>query len=133
MNRASRSAVERALALFGPLESRIMRTAWGGSVGEVFVVHDVQAQMPELAYTTVMSTMVRLAQKGLLISEHHKGVRAHQYRVMRTPETYLEEASRREVEEVSRRFGDAAVAAFEAHLGELTREQRQRLRRLGRR
>jgi penicillinase repressor len=58
--------VERAMALLGPLEGRVMRAVWTGEVAETFVVRDVQALMPKLAYTTVMTTLRRLADKGLL-------------------------------------------------------------------
>ena len=34
--------VERAVALLGPLEGRVMRAVWTGEVSEAFVVRDVQ-------------------------------------------------------------------------------------------
>jgi len=119
--------------LFGPLERRIMHAAWSGAVAEPFVVHDVLAQMPELAYTTVMSTMNRLEEKGVLRSRHEKGVRAHRYRVALAPEEFLEEAGRRQVGEVVDRFGEVALAAFETQLRQLSPDARARLRRLARR
>jgi predicted transcriptional regulator len=87
--------------------------------------------MPELAYTTVMSTMNRLAEKGVLTSRHEKGVRAHRYWVALGPTEFLDQAGRRQVREVVERFGEVALAAFEAHLQALTPEERERLRRLG--
>lgn len=129
--RRSTDPLKRALVLLGPLERRIMQAAWSGAVKEPFVVHDVQAHMPELAYTTVMSTMNRLEEKGVLRSRHEKGVRAHKYWVDLTPERFLDQAGRRQVREVVERFGEVALAAFETHLRDLTPEQRERLRRLG--
>jgi len=44
-------------------------------IGETFVVRDVQALMPELAYTTVMTTLHRLAGKGMLAARAEPGRR----------------------------------------------------------
>ena len=132
MKRRSKKTLEKALAVFGPLEGRILRVAWSGSLHEPFVVKDVQAHMPELAYTTVMTTMNRLAEKGLLGATHVPGKRAHQFRVRGGPAEALELMGRRQVDEVLSRFGDFALAAFATHLDELTDEQRQRLQELGR-
>ncbi|HXA61072.1 MAG TPA: BlaI/MecI/CopY family transcriptional regulator [Streptosporangiaceae bacterium] len=131
MARRSADPLKRALALLGPLERRIMHVAWTQPVSEPFVVHDVHAHMSELAYTTVMSTMNRLEEKGVLTSRHEKGVRAHKYSVAMSPVEFLDQAGRRQVREVVDRFGEVALAAFEAHLQGLTAEERDRLRQLG--
>ena len=124
------SELERAEALLGPLEGRVMRAVWTGQVGESFVVRDVLALMPELAYTTVMTTLRRLAGKGLLIARAEPGHRAHEYRAAGTPVDYLGEASVREAADGVERYGEAALAAFAARLAELTPEQRRRLEEL---
>jgi predicted transcriptional regulator len=121
------SELDRAVALLGPLEGRIMRAVWNGEVGGSFVVRDVQALMPELAYTTVMTTLRRLADKGLLVSRAEPGRKAYEYRAVGTPVDYLAEASAREAADVVERYGDAALAAFAARLADLTPEQRRRL------
>jgi len=99
------TALERSLRLLGPLEARIMRTVWTNQVRGRFTVHDMQAHMPELAYTTVMTTLRRLADKGLLTVEHLPGRRAHAYRAVTGPEGFLLRASRQQVEELVDRFG----------------------------
>jgi predicted transcriptional regulator len=67
--------------LFGPLEREIMAILWRD---EQATVRDVWRQIlatRSLAYTTVMTGMVRLAEKGLLTQErqgainHHPGYR----------------------------------------------------------
>jgi predicted transcriptional regulator len=126
----SRGALERALALLGPLEGRIMRAVWTGQVPEPFAVRDVRALMPELAYTTVMTTLRRLADKGLLVAGATLGKRAYDYRPAGPPEAFLAAASRREAQAVIDRYGDAALAAFAARLDALTPEQRRRLEEL---
>ncbi|MEV4894382.1 BlaI/MecI/CopY family transcriptional regulator [Nonomuraea sp. NPDC055795] len=122
--------LERALALLGPLEGRIMRAVWDGAVGEEFVVRQVQTLMPELAYTTVMTTLRRLADKGLLAAQAEAGRKAHTYRAALTPQGHLSRASAREAAEVVQRYGPAALAAFAAQLDQLTPEQLARLREL---
>ncbi len=130
MTRAQDRLLEMALALLGPLEGRIMRVIWVGAVRPPFVVSDVREHMSELAYTTVMSTLVRLAEKGLLRSDKAKGVRAHQYRAAISPEDFLSVESRRQVEDFVERYGDAAIAAFWARLETLDPKSRSRLEKL---
>ena len=108
-----------------------MRAVWSRGVPAEFLVRDVHGLMPELAYTTVMTTVARLARKGLLVSRPSSGGRqAHHYRVAATPPAYLERASREEAGEVVRRYGDAALAAFAAQLDRLPAARREKLRRL---
>jgi len=126
------TSLERALGLLWPLEARIMREVWTGRVQEPFVVRDVQTLMPELAYTTVMTTLNRLAEKGLLKVEHVWRQRAHVYVIAMRPEEYITRTSREQVEQVVERFGEAAVAAFAEHLERLDPEQLKRLKELGR-
>src|SRR5260370_19540264 len=119
--------LQRALRLLGPLEGRIMREVWSGTVKPPFVVWDVQARMQELAYTTVMTTVVRLAEKGLLHAERVPRQRAVSYQPAGTPEDFLVRTRRDRVEELVRLTGDAAFAAFAARLDRLSEEQRKRL------
>jgi predicted transcriptional regulator len=102
-----------------------MRAVWTRALPEPFVVRDVLALMPELAYTTVMTTVRRLADKGLLAAD--AGRRAHEYRAVGDPRQFLSQASAQEVTQFLTRFGEAGLAAFAARLSELTPEQRRRL------
>ena len=79
-DRQAQGSLERALGLLGRLEARIMRAVWTRQVPEPFAVRDVRAHMPELAYTTVMTTLRRLADKGLLAADATVGKRAYDYR-----------------------------------------------------
>lgn len=120
----------RALALLGSLEARIMELVWAGSVSGPFTVHEVHDQMPELAYTTVLTTMRRLADKGLLHVEAAVGRRSHHYHPAVEPAAFLAARSEREAEAVLERYGDAALAAFASRLDALSPAQRAALRRL---
>ena len=124
--------LERALRLLGPLEARIMRTVWSGGIGQPFGVRDMLAHLPGLAYTTVMTTLNRLADKGLLVAEAVPGQRAHAYRAAGRPAAFLGVAGSRAVDELIDRYGDAALAAFATRLEGLSPDQLRRLERLGR-
>lgn len=65
-------------ALLGPLEQDVMEVAWRLSDATVRDVHEELAAHRTIAYTTVMTTMSRLAAKGLLI-RNTTGL-AHRYR-----------------------------------------------------
>jgi predicted transcriptional regulator len=124
--------IVRASSLLGPLEARIMRAVWNGELGADFVVRDALAVIPELAYTTVMTTLNRLATKGLLVASRRPGERAHRYRAAGSPRDFIAEATRRRARELVDRFGDSALAAFAAELGEVSPRDMERLRRLRR-
>jgi|SRR5579859_818884 len=123
-------ALDRAVSVLGPLEGRIMRAIWSGAVAQPFVVRDVQAKTRGLAYTTVMTTLNRLAEKGLLSVRAVQGQRAHEYRSNGSPADFLSAAGREQVKQLVQRYGEAALAAFAARLDEMTPAQRERLKRL---
>jgi predicted transcriptional regulator len=132
MSSDTRVDLERAVQLLGPLEGRIMRVVWTDIASKPFVVRDVQAHMPELAYTTVMTTLNRLVNKGLLDVKAVRGRRAHEYSCALTARAFLARASKDQVAQIVEQFGDAAIAAFSEHLQTLSPEQRQRLEDLAR-
>lgn len=52
--------------VLGPLETEIMRLLWHDKRSTVKKVHRKLSQQRDIAYTTVMTTMSRLAEKGVL-------------------------------------------------------------------
>jgi predicted transcriptional regulator len=123
------STLERALRLLGPLERRIMRAVWSGAVIQPFVVRGVQKVTPELAYTTLMTTLSRLAEKGILTQKRVPHQRAYEYRVAGSPAEFLSMVSREQVSRMVEQLGEVALAAFAAQLEDLAPEQRERLRK----
>ncbi len=121
--------LERAVKVLGPLEGRIMRAVWSGLVGPTFTVRDVQKVTAELAYTTLMTTLSRLAEKGVLTQTRVAHQRAFEYRAAGSPTEFLAAASRDNANRMLEQFGDAALAAFAAQLEGLPKEQRDRLRK----
>ncbi|MGB9722743.1 MAG: BlaI/MecI/CopY family transcriptional regulator [Chloroflexia bacterium] len=52
--------------VLGPLEAEVMWLVWQQGQATVRQVHRLLSRKRELAYTTVMTTMARLAEKGFL-------------------------------------------------------------------
>lgn len=106
-----------------------MRAVWSGSVRQPLTVRDIQKVTPELAYTTLMTTLNRLAEKGILTQHRLSTQRAFEYRAAGTPAEFLAAASRDQANRMLEQYGDAALAAFAAQLDDLPRSQRERLRK----
>jgi predicted transcriptional regulator len=97
-------------AVLGPLETEVMEAVWDG--GEV-TVRDVQSvlttQRP-VAYTTVMTTMGRLADKGFL--QRVEVQPAHRYSALLSRDEYAETTVSSILDWLVGQFGDPAVAYF---------------------
>jgi predicted transcriptional regulator len=76
--------------LLGPLEQEVMEVVWQIGDSTVRDVHEELARTRAIAYTTVMTTMSRLASKGLL--ERDTGGLAHRYRPAVSRERYARSA-----------------------------------------
>ena len=72
--------------LLGPLEQDVMDVVWRLRDATVRDVHADLALSREIAYTTVMTTMSRLARKGML--ERDTADLAHRYRPALSREQY---------------------------------------------
>ena len=120
----------RAMSLLGPLEGRLMKLIWDGRVHQPFIVRDVLALTPELAYTTVMTTLNRLADKGLLSVSKMGSHQPHKYRAKGGVKEFLVDSGRAEVDRLVERYGDAALAAFAARLDRISPSTREALKRM---
>ena len=107
-----------------------MNLIWGGRVRQPFVVRDVLALTPELAYTTVMTTLNRLADKGLLQVTKVGSYQPHKYVAIGGVNQFLAASGRAEVDRLVERYGDAALAAFADRLDRLSPSTREALRKL---
>lgn len=76
--------------LLGPLEQEVMEAMWRLGDATVRDVHGELAAMRSIAYTTVMTTMTRLASKGLL--QRDTAGLAHRYRPAVSRERYAQSA-----------------------------------------
>lgn len=109
----------------GPLEAEVMAVLWRAgepqAVRQVAELLNAERAAP-LAYTTVMTVMSRLAEKGVLARERGAG-RGFLYRPV------VADSADIAVQGVLAEFGDAALARFVDQV-ELDASLRERLRRL---
>lgn len=101
----------------GRLEARIVRDLWENGESAVQQVLDrLNAQRGrELAYTTVMSVMTRLAAKQIL--DRRRDGRAYLYRAALEPDELATHLARREARSLLADHGDAAIAGFVLEAG----------------
>ncbi|MDQ3986812.1 MAG: BlaI/MecI/CopY family transcriptional regulator [Actinomycetota bacterium] len=96
--------------VLGPLEAEVMEVAWDGGEVTVRDVHHELNKRRTVAYTTVMTTMGRLTDKGLL--RRVEDQRAHRFIPLLTREQYADSTVRSVVDWLLTQFHDPAVAYF---------------------
>ncbi len=121
-NRAGRG-VEK---LLGELELEVMRVVWARPAVTVRDVLDALSKTRSLAYTTVMTIMSRLVDKGLLAIE--KQGKTYLYRAAQTAEEFKVRAVGRVVQALIADFGgEIAISQFVEHLSAVDPDQLQQL------
>jgi predicted transcriptional regulator len=114
--------------LLGPLEGAVMDRVWKQGPLTVRDIVDDLGRTRGLAYTTVMTVMVRLHAKGLL--ERERNGKTYLYRATFTRDEHRVHLSRNLARGLVSQFGDAALVAFSAELDEVDAEHRAALRRI---
>jgi len=94
--------------LLGPLEQDVMDVVWRLGNATVRDVHADLATAREIAYTTVMTTMARLARKGLLLRD--TADLAHRYRPVVSRDQYARGAVGDVLSWLLERYPEPAVA-----------------------
>ena len=111
--------------LLGELEAEIMQHMWDIERATVqHIVRLINRQRP-IAYTTVMTVMGHLVEKGLL-TRTAEGKR-YQYQIAQSKEEFLRNTSQHMVRNILHDFGDLAIAGF---LGEISRVKPEKLEEL---
>jgi predicted transcriptional regulator len=115
------------------LETEIMDAVWGG--GEETTVRRVMNELnagssPDRAYTTFMTVMARLDDKGLL--KRRREGKTDVYRPVMSREDYLAARAEAEVSALVDQFGDVALTHFARQMASLDPERRRELQRLAR-
>lgn len=108
------SGVEK---LLGELEGAVMDILWTRDQATVREVLDELNATRSLAYTTVLTVMSRLVEKGLLTQ--HKTGRAYMYRPSMSRETFAAETAGQVVRSLVADFGDIALVQFSQELAAL--------------
>ena len=96
--------------VLGPLEAEIMEVVWDSGEVTVRDVHKALGSSKPLAYTTVMTTLGRLADKGLV--KRIEVQPAHHYVALVSREQYARSTVKSVVDWLVNHFPDPAVAYF---------------------
>ena len=96
--------------VLGPLEGEVMEIVWSQREVTVRDVHKKLAEKRSIAYTTVMTTMGRLTEKGILRRVEDQP--AHRYSAIVTKEQYASSTVKSVVDWLVNHFRDPAVAYF---------------------
>ncbi|MBI4427294.1 MAG: BlaI/MecI/CopY family transcriptional regulator [Candidatus Magasanikbacteria bacterium] len=95
----------------GELEAEVMEVVWKLKNASVREVLAVIKQKKQIAYTTIMTVMSRLFDKGILKRKMDEGG-AYVYQPTRCRESFLAAASKLALQSFIREYGDVAVAQF---------------------
>lgn len=115
--------------LLHELEREIMEELWRRGRSSVRAVLDaLNAGDRQRAYTTVMTTMSRLADKGLLQRERQG--KADLYEPVLSEREYRQARAAREVEALLGEYGDVALAHFARQVESLDAARLAKLRKL---
>lgn len=112
------------------LESEVMQEVWGQScvtVRAVFAALNARNDK-QRAYTTIMTVMQRLDEKGLLC--RCRQGRMDVYEACMTRDEYLQARAEAEVGNLVEQYGDAALVHFASRMASLDPERRQQLNEL---
>ncbi len=116
--------------LLGSLELEVMEFMWQAGKATVQQVTEVINRARPIAYTTVMTVMGHLVDKGLLarIMEGKK----YRYRVAQSSDEFLHETSKKMVRTLVDDFGDMAITQFLGEIGNVDTGRLEELRNLAR-
>ncbi len=125
-NKIAHRSGKGATKLLGELELAIMRVAWSRKSATVRDVVAVLNKKRPLAYTTVMTVMGRLAEKGLLIAE--KSGKTYLYRAAQTRAEFEAQSAGQVVHSLITDFGgEVALSQFVKELAATDPDQLARL------
>ncbi|NPV71995.1 MAG: BlaI/MecI/CopY family transcriptional regulator [Firmicutes bacterium] len=120
---------ERGLEkVLGGLEAEIMTEVWSCGRCTVRDIHDRLRSRKDLAYTTVMTVMGRLAQKGLLNREMVEGV--YYYEPAMSRDEFEGSVAAEVLDGLLEAFSEKAIAHLLGGTGKANREEVERLARI---
>lgn len=122
-----RESADPVARYLGELQAEVMDVFWAREKASVREVVDElnAAREQKLAYTTVLTLVSRLWQRGLLAREPEG--RGYCYRAASSREEFLGELSDELIDRLFADFGEIAVARLGERLGELGPKGRRRL------
>ncbi len=115
--------------VLGELESEIMEIVWQSKEPiPVRKVTETLQRKRKIAYTTVMTIMGRLVDKGLL--KRSSSDRAYTYQSIYSKDRFITKVARQIVKNFISNFGDAAVAHFAEEVEKLAPAKQKELKKL---
>jgi len=111
--------------VLGPLEGDIMEVVWANGPTTVSAVHKALREHKEIAYTTVMTTMSRLAKKNLLNQDRSSA--SYVYSPALSKEEFDEYVISGIMKALLTDYGDVFVDCFVDMLDDLGPTTRERL------
>ena len=120
-------SVENVLGQLGAAVMRVVWTQGEATVGTVVDALNAEPRRP-LAYTTVMTILVRLFERGFLTRE--KRGRQYVYRPAAEESELLETLSGRAVDELLARYGTSALRQFADRLADADPDLRAQILQL---
>lgn len=109
----------------GPLERKVMEIIWQQKQATVYSVVSQLSKEKELAYTTVMTVMARLAKKKIL--QRKKDGKTYVYTATQTKEKFIHQLVKNTIARMVDSFGETAAVAFLDETKNLSAENTDRL------
>jgi len=111
--------------VLGPLEGDIMEVVWEQGPTTVSAVHKALREHKDIAYTTVMTTMSRLAKKGLL--DQDRSAASYVYSAALSKTEFDKYVVAGVIRALLNDYGDTFVDCFVDMLADLSPTGRERL------
>lgn len=112
--------------ILGELESEIMSTVWESHEPiSIRYVTDILRVKRKIAYTTIMTIMVRLVEKGLL--KRTSEGKAYRYQAVYSKEKFLNNITKQIIKNFVSSFGETAVASFVQEINKIPDDKKQKL------
>lgn len=117
--------------VLGELEADIMEYVWEHGACTVKMVHSHLNKERELAYTTVMTVMSRLAEKDLLRREQIGN--AYRYQATICGDQFAQQIVSEVLDSLLASFGEQTVSHFASHIGQVDEDRLSELEKAIRR
>lgn len=117
--------------VLGELEADIMEYIWEHGACTVKTVHNHLIKERELAYTTVMTVMSRLAEKDMLQREQIGN--AYRYQATISSDKFAQKIVSEVLDSLLGSFGEQTLSHFASHIGRVDEERLSELEKAIRR
>ncbi len=121
-------AKDGLVKVLGPLETDIMQIVWQDERSTVKKVHRKLSQQRDIAYTTVMTTMSRLSEKGVL-HRHREGL-AYVYTPAITEDDFVTMVVQQVLDGLMEDYSETAVDYMIDYLARSNPSELRRLQRV---